>query len=860
VTTKKRLGREKFSRLKLPKRLSRREWDSYCDERAQNLEGLPTVPTAERVWDLLKAQLDAGGFVLEDFLPKDPKDLSAAEREKVTRTAKQALVVVLDLFVIAGARHETFKTEKDQRGGMLTFNHVFDALAGRWSRHFCQLRDQGLAYAARDMLVDTVRASRRDLLGHGIRLDTLWRVAALVKRPKKGQPRTPGWSEKDGQNPLYYVRALENSGCQVTLRNRDDNPLLGEFVYAVHNDPRYRPSDHGWRLFFDELGAVMLPPHRQPPQVCNERPYNEIKLGDRSVQLLNTQQQAKLMFATEAFREDYETAKRHEIVLERCLLHRFNVDSTASAARRQYTAKQLKNLRAKGRQPYPPERTLQVAKVDKKWRPAVWRLLAAYDRARALTAQYWAAYEQVRAKGPIPKLVPIRTGMYRALNRRTQTEHLWPSAVSSDIDKTREHAPDQPYGFRERTSPRFRWFKVEVTAHASLRSVAQTIPWAALPGVDISGSQVQILAALLGCDKLEEWACSREPTFKQRLAAEVWKKHQAPGSFKLSGGTERAKAYRGPNDPRLIAAVKELVLRVLYGSRVQDIVYDQLGEQETFGPGWTIAEDTKIIVVKRRVDGADVSETRTLPDIGRIVAAGTENALAFLRDLPWYAEVDKYLKACRRLVDNAHAKDPYAGVRFKDPYDGAEIRWHPVARTDKRVESDGRSIIVSWPAGNGRRNAVGEIEYPVDRPELQRFVAPCLIHALDAFYASLVVEQLAAWGIKDVVSVYDGWYVPVWVKTEAGIVDGVPVLLRALNTVAEPWLRGLGGIYDLLDEHLGTDQTQLDDGQTYTDWVRLLRRWWERRVVTRRWPTFAVAAVRMMDVSAGPHQIGISVD
>jgi hypothetical protein len=777
-------GREKLSRLALApayrvgKRLSRKEWDYYRAEREQPLEGRPTVPTAEHVWELLKEPLAAEGLTLEDFIPKDPKNLSADERDKAGRTAKQALVVVLDLFVTAGARHETFKIEKDQRAGMVTFNHVFDALAALWSRHFRQVRDQGRAYTARDMLVDTVRASRRDLLGHGLRLDTLWRVAALVPRkPRTGQPRRIGWSEKDGKNPLYYVRPLENSGYQVTLRNRDDNPVLAKFVRVVHADPSYRPTDRGWQLFFDEPDAVMPIPRSRSPQICNERPYNEVKLGDQSIQLLATQQQARLMFDTSAFCEDYEAAKRHEALIERCLRDRkhFKVDPTASAARRPYTAKQLKNLRAKGKQPYPSERVLQVARVDKKWRPAVWRLLAAYDRARALTAQYGAAYEQIRARGSIPKRVPIRTGMYRAINRRAQTEHLWPSSVSGDIDKTREYAPNEPYGFRERTSPRFRWFKVEVPAHASLRPVMQTIPWGALPGVDISGSQVQILAVLLGCDKLEEWACSREPTFKQRLAAEVWKKHEAPGSFKLSGGTERAKAYSGPGDPRLIAAVKELVLRVLYGSRVQDVVYDHLGEQETFGPGWTTAENTKTIVIKRRVYGAEVSETRTVADIGRIVAAGTENALAFLRDLPWYAEVDKYLKACRRLVDNAHAKDQYAGVRFKDPYDGVEIRWHPVARTDKRVESDGRSIIVSWPAGHGRRNAAGEVEYPVDRPELQRFVAPCLIHTLDALYASLVVEQLAAWGVKDVVSVYDGWYVPVWVKTEAGtgIVDGI---------------------------------------------------------------------------------------
>ncbi len=136
MTIKGSRGRGKPTRRTLSKRLSRAEWDSYSDERAQNLDGLPTVSTAERVWDLLKPHLAAASFTLEDFLPKDPKDLSENERCAVERTAKRALVVVLDVFVTAGARHETFKTEKDQRGGMVTFNHVFDALASRWSSHF----------------------------------------------------------------------------------------------------------------------------------------------------------------------------------------------------------------------------------------------------------------------------------------------------------------------------------------------------------------------------------------------------------------------------------------------------------------------------------------------------------------------------------------------------------------------------------------------------------------------------------------------------------------------------------------------------------------------------------------------------
>jgi hypothetical protein len=72
--------------------------------------------------------------------------------------------------------------------------------------------------------------------------------------------------------------------------------------------------------------------------------------------------------------------------------------------------------------------------------------------------------------------------------------------------------------------------------------------------------------------------------------------------------------------------------------------------------------------------------------------------------------------------------------------------------------------------------------YPIDRKELKKMLAPCLVHTLDAAFAGLVIEGLHKRGVRDVVSIHDCWMAPVALE---------PVLEGATRK----WFKLLGGFY-----------------------------------------------------------------
>src|SRR5262249_19026823 len=190
--------------------------------------------------------------------------------------------------------------------------------------------------------------------------------------------------------------------------------------------------------------------------------------------------------------------------------------------------------------------------------------------------------------------------------------------------------------------------------------------------------------------------------------------------------------------------------------------------------------------------------------------------------------VERWLPACQHIADVALARDPYAGVILKDPYDGAIVRWHPVRR--KLVVAAGAGAVkILANAPVGRPNTAGD--YPRARTALRRMISPCLVHMLDAAYAGYVLEALNDRGIKDVVSIHDCWLVPA---------DAQPHLDAAVLAACQPWLASLAPVYDALIEYVAGHPD-------YEPWFRDLRDRWRKRVEAQDWPKFHVKAEALVE-------------
>ena len=81
-------------------------------------------------------------------------------------------MIALDAAILAG-----------EDGRMLTTNLVFDALAARWSDHYCRALDDGPARVSYEMHPDVLDASLQDLRSHGF---TLVRLGALLDLVQNG--------------------------------------------------------------------------------------------------------------------------------------------------------------------------------------------------------------------------------------------------------------------------------------------------------------------------------------------------------------------------------------------------------------------------------------------------------------------------------------------------------------------------------------------------------------------------------------------------------------------------------------------------------------------------------------------------
>lgn len=430
---------------------------------------------------------------------------------------------------------------------------------------------------------------------------------------------------------------------------------------------------------------------------------------------------------------------------------------------------------------------IKASIADRQWRRDVRRELAKYDEVQSFLWQHRAVRAQVKHRSGEAL---IRSRFTRSINRRYQPRHMWPTYVG----EWRLSGPDDKNANDENAenSLRKRWFKgCEPRAGASCDLV----------GYDISSSQTQIIATLLGSAALEEAAMDGQTSFKKKLARWAFEKHLDPDDkFELKEDDD-APAYADANDKRLLELCKSLWMRISYGSTVKEVVSEQDSDPVTYGPGWT-----------------------------------RKNAQLFLDFLnEKFPEMERFLASSVDIGKRIAKENPREGVIFIDPYDDSEVRWNPLKRTDCHLKSDDRTLILSLPASKAdvkEKFDIGpDVRYEVDGNALKKMIAPCLIHMLDAFYSSLVMEKLADRGVRDFVGIHDCWLVPRTVMADGQVQDGLRVLKTAMQEAAGDWYRGLAPVYQRLAHYL-------DGHPEYDQWLKAAQERWKQRIQAGYVPQF----------------------
>lgn len=477
-----------------------------------------------------------------------------------------------------------------------------------------------------------------------------------------------------------------------------------------------------------------------------------------------------------------------------------------------------------------------LAKIE--WQQEVIELLNKYDRLRHFVLEYKYIYQQVRNKDGY---LPIYSGYYRIINRRYQAMHFWPPSVTSKHDlqmmedelwpdvqeddeiKEGEMRPImQEEEEKEIKSYRKRWFKAKDPE--TEEGICDLV------GLDISSSHTQIIAKLLCIEDLER--LTEEVSFKVAMAKMLWERSKETQLLKED--LDETKNYKGPEDPRLQNLCKYLWMRVSYGGNTREAVKCQQSDPTSFGPGWI------------NVKVADQFLKECLYEK--------------------YPAIKTFLDICRRVAEIAYQENPCSGVIFTDPYDSEKVRWNPVARDYVTMSSSGFKLILSLPGkkikpvskisnqssdhlkekfsndvlenlirienkpfrgeknsfnspkavikelnskytNNFRENKPAENEehklcYPVDRAKLRRMVAPCLVHMLDAYYSSLVMDKLIERKITPFVAIHDCWLVPEKVIRDSKTKRGIEELNEVLDEAAFEWYKGLKRVYKEIEDYL----------------------------------------------------------
>jgi hypothetical protein len=774
----------------------------------------PSATTANMVRALL---LEAGGPLgVSDLVPGDVKP---HEIDQVAVQAMQALVVVLDAAIQAG-----------EDGRMLTTNLVFDAIAARWSDHYRDARERGPARVSWEMDTTTLKASWHDLRLNDIRLE---RLLPIVHQ---------GCG-------LYTTKRSPGRGFTVHLTEQTDwrrEQFIGHLVNDAATGGAYRRRGTSRRLLLadeatpdgdvlddDADSGSLDDDSASTRKVVAGWAYNIAVPGASSIEVIKRLEATRLYVDAEVVITEAGRLEHRLDDLNEKLWDDYRVDVEKSNLRPNVEWTDPRTGKP-GRVPTARERELRK-KVGRQDKNAVAKLVEEYDQMAGQFRQMKPISDRLTEIKGAGRLdfdgeVEIRSRFAKLSNRRYQSLDFWPTEVSGKDVQSEVIGVSEQYdaAFRRTTSRRGRLFRIGASRSLSARWQAirrLEAPAALMPedfpdladrqdlvGVDVSASQLQILAVFLGITKLE--AQLQERPYKEIAAERAWQRDQnVRDPFKLP------KGFDGARDLYLQESVKRAAMTFIYGSAPHTIARTLATSWGEYGPG----------------------------------LGATRNVNLFLEDQEvGFREIAQWFKpACTEIGRTAYKADRYAGVVFTDPYDGVAVRWNPVAWEPKPCAgADDVRIYAKVPLIDHYRMTPGKTgklyprrsweraepnaagDYPVSRDKLYRMVGPCLTHMLDALFASLVIEELGRRGVQ-VISIHDSWIVPL---------DAQDDLAEAVGAAGEPWLRKLGVVYDDIAKYLPTGK--------YAAWISDRKASWAARVAGGDWPRFRVGPVRLVDMDA----------
>jgi hypothetical protein len=782
--------------------------------------GRPSRTAAKRLCRLLRECGEELSVVYADTRLR----LTTDERRVWNESAEAALVIGMYTFLQGGAgKHR------------ITFTKFVDALAEKFSDHHA--RAHTIAPSLSFMRVKTVKDVGRDLLLAGVSVSRIWK--ALIRYGKN--PAFPLYRLSvvaTGGEKAYYVTPCTGSRVYERFLRWiiEDKSFAGRttrrhLLRLVKGSPS--SSDRRHPVAYD---------------VCSEWKYNIVELTERSEKLLQIQEAVRLVFDVKTFKRDFVERQRQAATVRRLIQKKYGIDPAQfSNAPRKHTfrGKHIRRRRTTWSErdeevffraietalkfPYSllklrpafmthgvtARRRVSFARTTIKrfqawltrkkrridarllptnqkeklaagqraadWGDRVAVDLNEYDKHVLFQKTFARIYEQVRTINS-KLLVTCRFG--RMMNRRFKALDFWPTYVSSkgptgQLPELAGTIDQKVLPERSMEAYRTRWFKAfDPNSNNAI----------ALAGRDISSSQMQILALFAGDRGLEASTTDAKRSFKESLAKKAWEWNRTLTEplFRSMAGIKPyyAQSETGKPDQRLEELVKELIMRVSYGSDPKTVEIDQRKDPGRFGPAW--------------------------------INDGAQRFWELL--CKEHPVIGNYLELCQRLATSVERHQRYVGFKVTDPSDGAAVCWNPIKINKMKIKVDDGHALIWVPAeGPDARK-----RYPVHTPALKTKIAPCLIQLLDAYYSALVMTKLRKFGVKTFVGIHDCWLVPQ---------DKLDVLNKAMKDAAHDWYRGLNSIYNDLAPYCRFDRR-------LRDFLGHARRVWKQRIRSGQLPAF----------------------
>ncbi|MGH7391931.1 MAG: DNA-directed RNA polymerase [Candidatus Rokuibacteriota bacterium] len=733
-------------------------------------------------------------------------ELTGVNPADLTVTEHQALVVVLDAAIQAG-----------EDGRLLGHNIIFDALAAAWSDWYRFAVERGPARVSWEMDEATLKGAWRDLGRNEIDM------AKMLRHAQHGYGLYEATKGRDGRYTVELTGATEERRQQFLDILKED---------AAHGGTYRRRSSWPRLRLADGSDTPSTIENATTRKVVAEFAYNVAVPGERSIAVIRHLEGTHLYVTAGRIEAEYDWLmdQAQQVFVQ---AHALGVDVTKSPTKVRIKVKdqgtgQKRDGATSAWRRHLGEVLAKTQEAERaKLKTRAIALAKQYDKYAGQARQLYGPMMQLLALVRAGKLgrdeeIAIRARYAKLSNRRFQARDFWFSEISGKAATEIAELLDGGYVEDEDgneyeasvdlvTTRRGRLFRVAASTSAEererrARENERNYPFESydpklldsrqdLVGVDVSGSQIQIYAVLLGLRKLEDLL--RTNRSAAVWAWRAWTKHKDPRDpFELP------RDYTGPRDERLQAAAKAGVMTWLYDSK-PPVIAERLDNE---GHGLGTAANLKMLLEDDEL-GLDV--------IAR-----------------------KWKPAVRRLAAQAYKQSRYTGIVFEDPFDGATVRWNPVKWSvpqDRRMAgTDDVRISAKVPADT-TRNAAGEL--PVWKQKLASMAGPSFIHMLDSMFCGFVVEELAARGVRDVVAVHDAWYVAA---------DAEGKLRDAIRAASVLWFKNLGGVYDELERLLGPcvpykrGPKKGQCRQPCRCWIGELRATWKARMDAGDYPIFNV--------------------